>query len=813
MRFVILYLCSFAILSAMSATVKEFSPFEKWMTYSVAFVGPFTYWIATVDDNKISQLLRRMVLDVAFVGYAVYYGGQWAIDKYDWTWSPIIAGGAVAVLILVIYLFSSVKKVGRSGDYVVKNGTDIEEYTPDDMYNKGVECDREHNYFEAFRWYKKAAENGNAYGQYNLGWYYEHGTGVKRDLEEAKHWYMEAADRVENAKKRWEKLSGESYDETETDEDDEDEEVDDDETEIEYEEEEDCEGEEMDDEDECSNEDDEDETDEDDKDGLDPMEELNGLIGLDSVKKNVEELESFLELQEERQELGLPTTDMSHHCVFTGNPGTGKTVVARIIARIYYDMGIIESDKLVETDRSGLVGRFLGESAQKTNGIVDSALDGVLFIDEAHNLVSGDDDDYGKEAVATLMKRMEDDRDRLVVIVAGYPDEMRHFLDADPGLKRRFSRTIHFSDYSADELTQIFFKFVNDDEYVCPSNTKEAVVSTIRAMVEFKGKNFGNAGEIRNLYQETIRRMSQRIVNAKRRSKKLLQTILPEDLPPRTIASPDAVESILEELNHMVGLKSVKEEIRRLVKTVKVRKARERAGLKTPGSSYHCVFTGNPGTGKTTVARFIARIYHALGILATDKFVETDRSKLVAEYIGQTAPKTNDVIDSALDGVLFIDEAYTLAGKGETDFGQEAIDTLLKRMEDDRKRLVVIIAGYTNEIKKFIEANAGLRSRFTRYIDFQDYSADELLRIFMSIVDRSQYFCGDEAKNLVAEWMNDAVVHRGKGFGNGRFARSCFEKVIELQAERLFHIKSPTRKQLKELTASDIKAARYSAEA
>lgn len=702
---------------------------------------------------------------------------------------------------------------------------------------RGVKKD----YEIAVKWFRKAADllqgdfitirDPNACEW--LGNCYEHGYGVEKDLEVALHWYKDAADewsmyeddaednrrRFEDAKKHWEELSGESYDESKTDEEDDDAEADDVDDAVDVDEEEFDDTEEESDEEGNYVEDDEEEDDEggDDEDGKEgdedeeyvgPIDELDAMIGLESVKKQVAELKDFMTLQAERREKGLRVPSMSYHCVFAGNPGTGKTTVARIIARIYSDMGVIDSDKLVETDRSGLVAEYKGQTAEKTNKIIDSALDGVLFIDEAYTLVNGDDDDFGREAVNTLLKRMEDDRDRLVVIVAGYTNEMRRFMDSNPGLKRRFARTIEFPDYNAEELSEIFFSFAEQDDYICSPDTKNAVLSVAHDLIRFKDKNFGNAGTVRNLYQETVMRMTQRLAKTRKRSRKALQTILPEDLPPRTVGSQKNVDAILDEIDGMIGLAPVKEELRRLVASVRTQKAREKAGIKSSDASYHCVFTGNPGTGKTTIARAMAKIYHALGILATDKVVETDRSKLVAEYVGQTAVKTNDVIDSALDGVLFIDEAYTLAGQGKEDFGQEAIDTLLKRMEDDRNRLVVIVAGYTEDMKRFIGVNSGLKSRFTRYIDFPDYSAEELLQMFKNTLSKKQYICSADVEAEFFGWMKYVVSKQEKGFGNGRFVRTCFERIVEQQAMRLDKIAKPTHKQLKELTIADVEAAR-----
>lgn len=296
-----------------------------------------------------------------------------------------------------------------------------------------------------------------------------------------------------------------------------------------------------------------------------------------------------------------------------------------------------------------------------------------------------------------------------------------------------------------------------------------------------------------------------------------IQLNLREDGAPAPIAQP--VEPVrqrtqtikpkgdpMKELDKMIGLGSVKEEIKTLHNFVKVQQMRQNSGMKTSSVSYHCVFTGNPGTGKTTVARIVAEIYKDLGILKKGHLVETDRSGLVAEYVGQTAVKTNKIIDSALDGVLFIDEAYSLSEGGQGDFGKEAIATLLKRMEDDRDRLVVILAGYSENMKGFIDTNPGLQSRFNRYINFPDYTAEDLYNIFLLSVKKNDYTLSDEASTKLKSVLNDAVAHKDVNFGNGRFVRNLFEKTIQRQANRISTEKNVTPEILAQIQAADINA-------
>ena len=266
-------------------------------------------------------------------------------------------------------------------------------------------------------------------------------------------------------------------------------------------------------------------------------------------------------------------------------------------------------------------------------------------------------------------------------------------------------------------------------------------------------------------------------------------------------------KSPLEMFDGLIGLEPVREEVDKLARFVEIQRLRERRGMKVVPVSCHCVFTGNPGTGKTTVARIVAEVYRSLGVLEKGHLVETDRSGLVAEYVGQTAVKTNKVIDSALDGVLFIDEAYSLVDGGKEDFGREAIATLLKRMEDDRNRLVVILAGYTAEMRRFIDSNPGLQSRFNRYIDFPDYSADELARIFVSLAAKSQYRLASSAEERLKAIMASASATKDRNFGNARFVRNLFEKSIERQAFRLAGLSPITQEMLETIVAEDIVGA------
>jgi len=272
-----------------------------------------------------------------------------------------------------------------------------------------------------------------------------------------------------------------------------------------------------------------------------------------------------------------------------------------------------------------------------------------------------------------------------------------------------------------------------------------------------------------------------------------------------TREDPDEYRSAINELNGLIGLSTVKHEIETLANVVRVQKMREAHGLNVPTMSLHFVFTGNPGTGKTTVARLLGRIYKGLGVLESGHVVEVDRRDLVAGYVGQTAIKTMGVISKSLDGVLFIDEAYTLSRQGsENDFGQEAIDTLLKAMEDNRDRLVVVVAGYSELMKEFIESNPGLQSRFNKYIDFPDYSAEELIMIFGKFVAQNQYLLTLEAQQEVRKILEREQRESGGKSANARLVRNVFEIALEHQANRVALLTLPNDDDLQKITVEDI---------
>ncbi len=525
--------------------------------------------------------------------------------------------------------------------------------------------------------------------------------------------------------------------------------------------------------------------------------ELEQVVGLTKVKEYVLNLENNFKVQQMRENKGLKKSDISMHMIFTGNPGTGKTTIARIVAKYLKAIGVLSSGHLCEVTRSDLVGQYVGHTAVKTSEVIKSAFGGVLFIDEAYSLCREQGDIFGLEAIDTLVKAMEDNRDNLVVILAGYENEMSDFLKTNPGLKSRFPNVVHFDDYTVDEMYEIAKITTKNKGYNLSAMCEAGLRHQFEAR-QIKGKNDGGNGRlVRNLIENAILNQSQRIVKNPEDDMELL---IPEDFGLTNMPEFD-----LElELNKVIGLDSVKKYIRSLNARLKLQGERKKLGLKVDTTqTMHMIFTGNPGTGKTMMARTVADVLYNMNVIKTNNLVETDRSGLVAGYVGQTAIKTREVIESALGGVLFIDEAYALAQGGQNDFGQEAIDTLVKMMDDNRDNLVVILAGYSDDMRHFLTKNVGLHSRFPNIIEFPDYSVDELMQIAEGMYSAQGYVLNHEGKRVLREHL--AVAKQDKHFGNGRYVRNVFERSLNNQALRLSIETNLSKDALITITEDDIR--------
>lgn len=520
------------------------------------------------------------------------------------------------------------------------------------------------------------------------------------------------------------------------------------------------------------------------------LDRLDHMIGLHEIKRSIAALQIEMRgRQRVAQADHNIQNETSYHMMFSGDAGTGKTEVARIIAQIMYGANVSRTNTFIEVDRSDIVGEYIGHTEAKMKRLIEQAKGGVLFIDEAYALV-GEGNDFGKEAINVLIKAMEDERDDLIIILAGYRAEMRELMKMNEGFRSRIPYHFIFPNYTPSELAQIIVRIVTSrgfDSLDILGPLKQAVSRAVR-----QGSVEGNGRWARNQAERLIKAHYARIgLNEQDEPLLLTESDVTEAFEENVQGRSEDEEGLLriqeealQQLNQLVGLDTLKETVQRWLQFVAVENERKRQNIETTPMTMHMTFTGPPGTGKTTVARIIGRYLYGLGILPASTFIEADRSDLVGRYIGQTEAKTMRLIERADGGVLFIDEAYALAGDGK-DFGRQAIDTLIKEMEERKDRLIVILAGYDEEMKALYEMNPGLRSRVPHHFSFPNYKADELYAIACQLLKRESYVLTAEAEETLKEVISFSANH-GKIEGNGRWVRNRIDAIRLMQSNRVF---------------------------
>ena len=501
--------------------------------------------------------------------------------------------------------------------------------------------------------------------------------------------------------------------------------------------------------------------------------QLQGLIGLKTVKEKVDKLIQQAKYNQLQIEQGLPPEKMTMHAAFLGNPGTGKTTVARLMGQILFQYGALKGEefKFVEVSAADLLSGYVNQTAEQTRKKLEEAKGGVLFIDEAYALNKKGSNSTGEEAINELLTYMENHRDDIMVIFAGYTKEMEQFFDVNPGFNSRVPHQLTFEDYSPDEIVQMGLKIfegkarkVEDPEFYA-RKIKEAYKRSL---------DKSNARWIRNQNEQIMQEFIFRVMSQEGEDMTLIKNQdIEKALSQGSYEESDNKVDAWKQLNQLIGLEKVKEQVSAFINQVELSKVRQEQGIETKNITLHSLFLGNPGTGKTTVARIIGELLYQKGMIATNKMVEVSRGDLIGGYQGQTAIKTREHLQAALGGVLFIDEAYSLKHGPNDNFGQEAIDEILKFMEDHRHDMVVIFAGYHKEMSAFLETNSGLASRVPNTFDFEDYTSEEIAQIGL-------YELGSDSLTVDEEAYRQAVATayaRTNDRSNGRWIRNFNEKL------------------------------------
>lgn len=505
---------------------------------------------------------------------------------------------------------------------------------------------------------------------------------------------------------------------------------------------------------------------------------LQNMIGLHSVKDKVEKILAADVVEKERKRRrGREYQNKTMHMIFAGNPGTAKTTVARLFARIAKERDILKSGIFVEKAGMDLDG--LGCVTRIKKAFFE-AKGGVLFIDEAYALVSA-------PAITTLIQEMENKREEVIVVLGGYRERMEEFLERNEGLKSRLPYLIEFPDYTAEELTEIFKLMLRERKFeVTEEGIKEASYLFEKVC---NIDNFGNGRYVRNLIENAIGNQSVRLFSGRENTNEIANEALflieKEDIRSleEGLTEKRTEGSAKKELEEMIGLSNVKKIIRKAIASHKLKKISMEKGIYKEKNSLHMVFTGNPGTAKTTVARLFAEILKEENILSTGNFVEVGRADIIGDHVGATAPLVKKKFREAQGGVLFIDEAYALLDDYKNGFGDEAISTIVAEMENNRDKVIVIFAGYPEPMKDFLQRNPGMLSRIAFQVEFEDYSLEELCEITKLMLKRKQMTISEEAMKKLER--NYEEVREKEDYGNGRYVRKCLEEAEMNLAERL----------------------------
>jgi SpoVK/Ycf46/Vps4 family AAA+-type ATPase len=520
----------------------------------------------------------------------------------------------------------------------------------------------------------------------------------------------------------------------------------------------------------------------------DALVSIQDLVGLSALKKILNELSEKGRYFREHPEVPRPFLNM--HWILRGNPGTGKTTAAKLIGEAYREAGFLEQGHTVIVTRAELVAAHVGGTALKTKDKIEEAMGGVLFIDEAYSLKQHDDDPFGQEAINTIIEAMTAHNGEFAVIVAGYPREMERFLQSNSGFRSRFSNDFVIEDYNADELRNIFLHKCrhNFPSYEPDDELSAKLEAFFANWLAEKPSEWGNGREVEKLFTEM---QGQWILNRREPTPDGRYFLSADEIPERVKKylyqrrvenKAKTVLSASEQIEKLIGFAPIKKELQKLIKVGAFKQ-------KTPDYQYiknmHWILRGNPGTGKTTVAKLVSAVYRESGFLERGHTVEVTRADLVAGYLGQTALKTREKIKEAMGGVLFIDEAYALKQNGDDSFGQEAIDTILEAMSANNGKFAVIVAGYPREMDQFLKSNSGFKSRFSNDFFLEDYSAEELRDIFLYKCETNQTpFKTDIglAEKLILffeNWLSDKTPD----WGNGREVEKLVTEMQEQWVE------------------------------
>ena len=546
------------------------------------------------------------------------------------------------------------------------------------------------------------------------------------------------------------------------------------------------------------------------------LKELNNFVGLNNLKHSLADFITYLNFLQERKKQGIESNEnISAHSIFLGNPGTGKTSIARLLGRFFKSIGLLEHGHVIEVDRSALVGEFIGQTAQKTENVIQKSLGGILFIDEAYSLKRDNDSkDFGQEAIDILLKRMEDLKGKFFVIAAGYPTLMQIFLNSNPGLKSRFTHTFTFDDYTPEELTKIYKIFSAKDNFNLSRSAEKLLKEKFDLVLETADETFGNARFVRNLFNETKIHLSKRyqLLPYEERNYSSLSTIVYDDIlaafkhnltfNPVTGYKEDKLEKYVNELNDLIGLDDVKNTFTKLLAAIKIDKMKKERGISSNSKNLNSIFISEPGSGTSTVARLLGKIFKELSLLQSGQLIELDSSSLYGLNKIDSYLFLDKLFQDSIGKIILVnDSIITLQAK--KDFSDSLLQYFLKKLYINQNDISAIICGSEEEIAELFISVPVVQNQFSNIFNFGQYSNRQLLEIALKICNKKNYQLDEGAWQQMLEILSNLREENNRNFYNARTIKEILNKAIANQEERIISIKNPKDSDLMTLTYED----------
>ncbi|HQI40778.1 MAG: hypothetical protein B6D44_13085 [Ignavibacteriales bacterium UTCHB2] len=547
------------------------------------------------------------------------------------------------------------------------------------------------------------------------------------------------------------------------------------------------------------------------------FEEFDNLVGLQNLKQSLKDFISYLEFVKERKAQGIETNEnISANCIFLGNPGTGKTTVARILGRFFKAIGILENGHVVEVDRTSLIGEYIGETAQKTEKVINQALGGILFIDEAYSLKRDkSSQDFGQEAIDIIIKRIEDYKDKFFVIAAGYPEPMENFINSNPGLKSRFTHHFYFDDYNSNELAEIFRIFSEKEKYTLNEKAEKFLIEILDSLIDNTDGSFGNARFIRNLFSESKIELSKRYHSLDDEEKNFtnLNTILVNDIQSAwqnihnrnnsIVKSNEKLDRYVNEINNLVALDNVKITFNKIISSIKVDKLKSERSISSIHKIYNSIFIAEPGSGTSTVARLFAKSLFASNKLSKGQLVEIDSSTFyglskIDAYLGI------DELFKQLKGNVVLVNDVTTSLQCDKNFSDSLLQYFLKKLYLTGDDVVAILAGTKSEINFLVENFPVLESQFPNIFEFEPYTNRQLLEIALSICQKKNYQLDEGAWQQLLELIDEMRKEQNRNFYNARSIKELLNRAISIQEDRILSMPNIMSGDLMTITLEDL---------